>query len=244
VKKCALVTGASGGLGGSIALQLAMDHQLHILVHYFENPDGAKQTRQLIEKEGLSAELIQFDIRDKESVAETIHHWTEQNPDKSITVLVNNAGMTKDGLFLWMSDQDWESVLDINLKGFFQITQLVLKNMMRNKFGRIINISSVSGVRGTAGQVNYSAAKAGLIGATKALAQEMARMNITVNAIAPGFIETGMVGSEQFEKFKQLIPMERLGTTEEVAHLASFLASEKSSYITGETININGGLHT
>jgi 3-oxoacyl-[acyl-carrier protein] reductase len=116
--------------------------------------------------------------------------------------------------------------------------------MMRNKFGRIINISSVSGVRGTAGQVNYSAAKAGLIGATKALAQEMARMNITVNAIAPGFIETGMVGSEQFEKFKQLIPMERLGTTEEVAHLASFLASEKSSYITGETININGGLHT
>ena len=173
-----------------------------------------------------------------------LEQWKESNPDKFISVLVNNAGITDDKLFIWMQENDWDSVIDVTLKGMYNVTQQVIRPMLHKRTGRIINISSLSGLKGIAGQTNYSAAKAGLIGATKALAQEVAKRNITVNAIAPGFIHTAMVNETEIEKYLPLIPAGRIGQPEEVAHLVSFLASDRSAYITGEVININGGLYS
>lgn len=170
--------------------------------------------------------------------------WMEQNPDDSVEVLVNNAGIRKDNLLMWMSNEDWDSVLNISLSGFFYVTRRLIKDMLTNRFGRIINVVSLSGIKGLPGQANYSAAKAGIIGATKALAQEVGKRKVTVNAVAPGFIHTDMTKDLDEKSLKSLIPLNRFGTVEEVGNLVAFLASDKASYITGQVISINGGLHT
>ena len=241
---CALITGASKGIGRAIALQLAKDHSLHILINYSSDTIAAQDTLDTICREGGSGELLKFNVQDKSAVDNAIAGWQQNNPEKFIKVLVNNAGITKDGLFMWMPENNWDDVIAVSLKGLFNVTQNVIRQMMKNKTGRIINISSISGLRGVPGQTNYSTAKAGIIGATKALAQEVAKMNITVNAVAPGFINTAMIKNIDMEKYIKVIPVGRIGEPEEVAHVVSFLADEKSSYITGEVINVNGGLYS
>jgi 3-oxoacyl-[acyl-carrier protein] reductase len=241
---CALITGASKGIGRAIALQLAKDHDLHILINYSSDTNAAQETLDKICSEGGSAELLQFKVEDKSQVDAAIAGWLQNNSEAFIKVLVNNAGVAKDGLFMWMPESNWDDIIAVSLKGMFNVTQNVIRQMLKNKAGRIINISSISGVKGVPGQTNYSAAKAGIIGATKALAQEVAKMGITVNAVAPGFINTAMIDDIDMKKYMKAIPVGRVGEPEEVAHLVSFLASEKSSYITGEVININGGLYS
>ncbi|MBK5285377.1 MAG: 3-oxoacyl-ACP reductase FabG [Bacteroidia bacterium] len=241
---CALITGASRGLGKAIALQLAHDHSLFVLINYSANKAAAEQTLSEIKKQGGNGELLQFNVQIKSEVDAALNTWKEKNPDKIISVLVNNAGITKDGLFMWMPEKDWDDVLDISAKGMFNTTQNVIQEMLRKKKGRIINIVSLSGLKGLPGQTNYSAAKGAVIAATKALAQEVARRNITVNAVAPGFIKTDMTENLNEAELSKLVPVQRFGKPEEVAHLVSFLASEKSAYITGEVININGGIYS
>lgn len=241
---CALITGGSKGIGRAIALQLSKDHKLHILINYSSDTNAAQETLDKIRSDGGSGELLKFNVQDKSAVDASIAAWLAGNPEKFISVLVNNAGITKDGLFMWMPETNWDDVIAVSLKGLFNVTQNIIRQMMKNKSGRIINISSISGLRGVPGQTNYSTAKAGIIGATKALAQEVAKMNITVNAVAPGFINTALIKNIDMEKYIKVIPAGRIGEPEEVAHLVSFLASEKSSYITGEVINVNGGLYS
>lgn len=239
---CALITGASKGIGRAIALQLARDHQLHVLINYSTDTAAALEALENLKAEGGNGELVQFNVANRNEVVAALSGWQQKNPEGFIKVLVNNAGIAKDSLFMWMKEDDWDQVIDTSLKGMFNVTQAVIREMMKRKMGRIINISSLSGLRGVAGQTNYSAAKAGLVGATKSLAQEVGRMNITVNAVAPGFINTTMVEQVNLESYMKAIAVGRVGEAEEVAHLVSFLASDKSSYITGEVINVNGGL--
>ncbi len=241
---CALITGASKGIGKAIALQLSKDHNLHILINYASDTKAAQETLNEIIEAGGSGELLPFRVEHKVEVDKAITDWLKSNPQNFIKVLINNAGITKDGLFMWMSENDWDEVIDVSVKGLYNVTQNVIRQMLRKRAGRIINISSISGLKGLPGQTNYSAAKAGIIGASKALAQEIAKRNITVNAVAPGFIKTNMIKDIDEEKFLNLIPMGRIGKSEEVAHLVSFLASDKAAYITGEVININGGLYS
>lgn len=241
---CALVTGASRGLGRAIAVQLAKDHGLFILVNYSTNQEAAEETLTEIKANGGNGELLQFNVQTKTEVDEALNGWKEANPDNFISVLVNNAGITRDGLFMWMPEKDWDDVLNTSTKGLFNVTQNVIQQMLRKRTGRIINIASVSGLKGVAGQTNYSAAKGAMIASTKALAQEVAKRKITVNAVAPGFITSDMTKDLNEDELKQMIPMNRFGKAEEVAHLVSFLASEKASYITGEVININGGIYS
>lgn len=241
--KTALVTGASRGLGRAIAIQLAKDIGLHILINYAGNAQAAEETLKIIESEGGTAELLQFDVKDNTAVLSKINAWTESNPDKWIEVLVNNAGITRDNLFPWVNEKDWDDVLNTSVKGMYNCTQAVIGKMLRNRSGRIINIASLSGLKGVPGQTNYSAAKGAMIAATKALSQEVAKRKITVNAIAPGFIATDMTSDLDENELKKMVPANRFGQAEEVAYLASFLASDKASYITGEVININGGVY-
>ena len=241
---CALVTGASRGLGRAIAVQLAKDHGLFILVNYSSNEAAALETLAEIRANGGDGEVLQFNVQTKTEVDDALNGWRERNTEKFIGVLVNNAGITRDGLFMWMPEKDWDDVLNTSTKGFFNVTQNVIQQMLRKRMGRIINIASVSGLKGVAGQTNYSAAKGAMIASTKALAQEVAKRKITVNAVAPGFITSDMTKDLNEDELKQMIPMNRFGKAEEVAHLVSFLASEKSSYITGEVININGGIYS
>ena len=241
---CALVTGGSKGIGRAIALQIARDHHFHILINYSSDDQAARDTLDSIHKGGGSGELLKFNVEKKVEADKAIATWVNNNQGNLIRVLVNNAGVTKDGLFMWMTESNWDEVLNVSLKGMFNVTQAVIRQMMLNKYGRIINMSSISGLRGVPGQTNYSTAKAGIVGATKALAQEVAKMNITVNAVAPGFINTAMIKDIEIEKYIATIPAGRVGEPEEVAQLVSFLASEKSSYITGEVINVNGGLYS
>jgi 3-oxoacyl-[acyl-carrier protein] reductase len=241
---CALVTGASRGLGRAIAVQLAKDHGLFILVNYSSNQEAAEETLAEIRENGGDGELLQFNVQIKTEVDEALNGWREKNAEKFISVLVNNAGITRDGLFMWMPEKDWDDVLNTSTKGLFNVTQNVIQQMLRKRTGRIINIASVSGLKGVAGQTNYSAAKGAMIASTKALAQEVAKRKITVNAVAPGFITSDMTKNLNENELKQMIPMNRFGKAEEVAHLVSFLASEKASYITGEVININGGIYS
>ncbi|MEO6284048.1 MAG: 3-oxoacyl-ACP reductase FabG [Dyadobacter sp.] len=241
---CALVTGASRGIGRAIAVQLAKDHGLYILVNYASNQVAAEETLAAIVASGGEGELLQFDVQVKQEVDDALNIWKEKNEDKTISVLVNNAGVTRDGLFMWMPEKDWDEVLGTSAKGFFNVTQNAIQQMLRKRTGRIVNIASVSGMKGVAGQTNYSAAKGAIISATKALAQEVAKRKITVNAVAPGFITSDMTKDLNEEELKQMIPMNRFGKAEEVAHLVSFLVSDKAAYITGEVININGGIYS
>ncbi len=239
----ALVTGGSRGIGRAVSVKLA-SMGYHVLVNYLSNKAEAEQTIALIAQQGGSSESIQFDVAKQEQVEAALNSWGESNKDCFIEVLVNNAGIRKDMLMMWMENHHWQDVIDTNLNGFFYVTRLLLKNMLVKKYGRIINIVSLSGLKGLPGQVNYSAAKAAVIGATKALAQEIGKKNVTVNAVAPGFIKTDMTKDLNEEELKALIPLNRFGKPEEVAELVGFLASESASYITGEVISINGGLYT
>jgi 3-oxoacyl-[acyl-carrier protein] reductase len=241
--KYALVTGGSGGIGSAICLKLA-DTDHHVLVHYNANETAARETLDKIEAAGGSGELIKFNVTDQPEVEKALGTWKENNPGKHIAVLVNNAGTSKDTLMVWMQQEEWSSVIDTNLNSFFYVTSGLIQDMVLNKFGRIINVVSLSGIKGLPGQTNYSAAKAGVIGATKALAQEVGRKKVTVNAVAPGYIRTEMIKDLDEKELRKLIPVNRFGTPEEVAEAVGFLASEGASYITGEVININGGLYT
>ena len=241
---CALVTGASRGLGKAIALQLAADHKLHILINYASNKQAAEETLTAIQNAGGSGELLPFNVQENETVNAALDNWHKVNEDKFISVLVNNAGITRDGLLMWMPEKDWDDVLNISLKGFYNVTRNVVNPMLRKRAGRIINIVSLSGLKGNAGQTNYAAAKGASVAATKSLAFEVAKRKITVNAVAPGFIKSDMTEGLNEKELSKLVPMERFGTPEEVAHVVSFLASDKASYITGEIININGGIYS
>lgn len=239
----ALVTGGSRGIGRAVSLKLA-EMGFYIIVNYLSNEQEALSTLDLIHKNGGQAEILQFDVADNEQTVRVLSQWISEHDDGFIEVLINNAGIRKDNLIFWMENDDWTSVLGIGLNGFYNVTRPLLKGMMIKKFGRIINIVSLSGIKGMPGQVNYSAAKGGVIAATKALSQEVARKKITVNAIAPGFIRTDMTSELPEKELKSHIPMGRFGEAKEVADLVSFLASENASYITGEVISINGGLYT
>lgn len=244
MKKCALVTGGSRGIGKAVCLKLAKDLQYHILINYQSNKDAALATQKLIEEEGGSAEIIAFNVASLEETQEALNAWKECNKEAIVEVIVNNAGITRDGLFMWMQPNDWKNVMDTSVNGFYHVTQFFIQEMLRNKYGRIINMVSVSGVKGTPGQTNYSAAKGAIVAVTKALAQEVAKRKITVNAVAPGFIKTDMTAALDEKELVKMIPANRFGEAEEVADLVSFLASRKSGYITGEIININGGIYS
>lgn len=242
--KYALVTGGSRGLGRSISLRLAKQG-LPILINYLSNREAAEETLRLIEEQGGKGELLPFDVSNQESIEKALEDWESRHDDSDyIDVLVNNAGIRQDSLLIFMQNEQWHKVIDTTLNGFFYVTRRLLKNMLTHRSGRVINIASLSGIKGLPGQCNYSAAKAALIGATKALAQEVAPRKVTVNAIAPGFISTDMTKELDESSLKKMIPIGRFGQPEEVAALVGFLASEDASYITGEVISINGGLYT
>lgn len=241
--KYALVTGASRGIGRAVALRLAKEFS--IIINYHSNSESAQEVKRIIEKHGGHAELLPFDVADPQSIEAAIDRWEQVHPDDYISVLVNNAGVRRDNVMFMMEDKEWHDVLNTNLNGFFYTTRRLLKHMMpRKRGGRIINMSSLSGLKGMVGQVNYSAAKAALIGATKALAQEVAPRNVTVNAIAPGFIQTDMTKDLPQDELEKLVPMGRFGKADEVAALVGFLVSDDAAYITGEVISVNGGLYT
>ncbi|WPO91391.1 3-oxoacyl-ACP reductase FabG [Chryseobacterium sp. YR459] len=242
--KCAIVTGGSRGIGRAICIKLAEEKNYHILINYASNETAANETLAKVEELGATGEILKFDVGNTEETKTVLTEWQERNPDAVVEVIVNNAGITRDGLFMWMQKEDWNSVINTSLDGFFNVTNFFIQKLLRNKYGRIINMVSVSGVKGTAGQTNYSAAKGAVVGATKALAQEVAKRNVTVNAVAPGFIKTDMTQEFNEEELKAMIPANRFGEAEEVADLVAFLASKKSSYITGEVININGGIYS
>lgn len=242
VKKYALVTGGSRGIGRAICLKLAQ-MGIPVIINYQSSQAAAEEVRDTIIAEGGEASLMRFNVADKGEVSAALEGWENEHPDEYIAYLVNNAGICRDSLMFMMSDEDWHSVLDTTLSGFFNVTKALLpKMMMRRHGGRIVNITSLSGLKGMAGQTNYSAAKAGIIGATRSLAQETASRNVTVNAVAPGFIETDMTKDLPQEQLKAMVPMKRFGKPEEVAELVGFLCSDNAAYITGEVISINGGL--
>lgn len=240
--KYALVTGGSRGIGRAICFKLA-ERGFNILVNYVSNEEAARETLKLIEEKGVTAELWKCDVSNREQVRSTLADWYQNHPSDTIDVLVNNSGIRKDNLMVWMQDEEWDSVINTSLGGFYNVTKAVIPEMIKGKEGRIINIVSLSGLKGLPGQTNYSAAKAAVIGATKALAQEVGRRGITVNAVAPGFIRTEMTEGIDEKQFKATIPLRRFGTAEEVANLVGFLASSESSYISGEVISINGGMY-
>ena len=242
--KYALVTGGSRGIGKAVCLKLAQDLKYNILLNYHSNTEAAEASRAEILDLDVKCDILKFDVSDPEGAKEAIENWKSGHPDDAIEILVNNAGITKDGLFIFTNEQAWDSVIDTSLKGFYNVTQTVLKDMLKARYGRVINIVSLSGLKGNPGQVNYSAAKGAMISATKALAQEIGKRKVTVNAVAPGFIHSDMTKEFDENELKKHIPLNRFGKAEEVASLVSFLASEKSSYITGEVININGGLYS
>ncbi|GAA4323897.1 3-oxoacyl-ACP reductase FabG [Pontixanthobacter gangjinensis] len=242
--KYALVTGGSRGIGKAVCLKLAEELKYNILLNYHSNTEAAGATRKEVQKLGVECDILKFDVASTEATQDAIEKWKNEHPEAKIEILVNNAGITKDGLFIWTNKEAWDSVIDTSLNGFYNVTQAVLKDMLRARYGRVINMVSLSGLKGNPGQVNYSAAKGAMISATKALAQEIGKRKVTVNAVAPGFIQSDMTKDFDEAELKKHIPINRFGEAEEVANLVSFLASEKASYITGEVININGGLYS
>ncbi len=243
MKKYALVTGGSRGIGRAICVRLAQQGY-YILINYNHRTDEAEKALEAVRSVGSDGELLQFDVTDNQQTAQVINEWMRQNATEYIEVLVNNAGIRKDNLMIWMESVEWNNVINTSLNGFYNVTRPLLKNMLVNRFGRIVNIVSLSGIKGMPGQTNYSAAKAGVIAATKALAQEVAKKGVTVNAVAPGFIQSDMTQDLDEKELKKLIPCGRFGTAEEVAALTSFLVSKEAGYITGEVISINGGIYT
>lgn len=239
--KYALITGGSRGIGRAIAIKLA-GMNYHVLINYLNNDAEADITLQEIEKNNGKASLLKFNVADKNQIQQVLLKWIENNPEAEIEILVNNAGINSDSLLMWMTDEQWDNVINTNLHSFFYVTRAIINGMLVKKYGRIINIVSLSGLRGMPGQTNYSAAKAGIIGATKVLAQEVARRGVTVNAIAPGFIRTDMTKDLDEKQLSAMIPLQRFGTAEEVADLTGFIASKNAAYITGQVISINGGI--
>ncbi len=240
--KYALVTGGSRGLGRAICIRLSQ-MGVPVLINYQSNEKAAGEVRDIISAGGGQAQLMHFDVSDRQQVCDALDEWEKQHPDDYIAYLVNNAGIRRDNVMFMMTDEDWHSVTDTAIDGFFYVTRRLLpRMMMRRHGGRIVNMSSLSGIKGMPGQTNYSAAKAAVIGATKALAQEVAPRGVTVNAVAPGFIETDMTKDLPQDQLRELVPMKRFGRPEEVAALVGFLCSEEAAYITGEVISINGGL--
>ncbi len=239
----AIVTGGSRGIGRAVCLRLAA-MGYNVLLTYHTNDALAASVTEEVSALGVSCEELRFDVRDAAESESVLGGWLNAHPEARMEVLVNNAGFRRDNLFLWQTEEDWRSVLEVSLWGFLHVTQLVLKRMVVQRYGRIVNVASLSGIKGLVGQTNYSAAKGGLIAATKALSQEVARRGITVNAVAPGFIATDMTADLDEAQLKALIPMQRFGTADEVASVVGFLASREASYVTGEVISINGGLYT
>lgn len=242
MKKNALITGGSRGIGAAIARQLAADGY-YVIINYRSNSEAAAETLKAIKDAGGQGELLPFDVTEEQAVDTALEQWEERHPDEYISVLVNNAGVRSDNLMVFMETEQWNRVMGASLNGFFFVTRRLLKNMMTHRNGRIVNIASLSGLKGLPGQSNYSAAKAAMIGAMKALAQEVAPRKVTVNAVAPGFIHSDMTKDLNEAELKKTVPMNRFGEPQEVADLVSFLVSPKASYITGQTISINGGLY-
>jgi 3-oxoacyl-[acyl-carrier protein] reductase len=243
MKRYALVTGGSRGIGRAVCQKLA-ELGYEVVVNYKSNDEEALKTLELVHAQGGNGVLLKFDVSSPDEVENALEGFMSSHTDGYIAVVVNNAGIRRDNLLVFMNNEEWENVISTNLTSFFHVTRKVMKGMLVNRFGRVINIVSLSGIKGLPGQTNYSAAKAGVIGATKALAQEVGKKNVTVNAVAPGFIQTDMTKDLDEAQHKVLIPLNRFGTPEEVADVVAFLASEKASYITGEVISVNGGLYT
>lgn len=241
--KYALVTGASRGIGRAVAIRLSREGY-NVIINYLSNDSAASEVMDEIVSAGGKAELLKFDVSDPGAVDCALENWENSHPGEYISVLVNNAGVRDDSLMVFMSDEQWKKVLSTDLDSFFYVTRRLLKNMLSRRFGRIVNVASLSGLKGLPGQTNYSAAKGALIAATKALAQETAKRKVTVNAVAPGYISTDMVSGLDENELKGLVPAGRFGRPEEVAAAVSFLVSEDASYITGETISVNGGLYS
>lgn len=239
--KYALVTGAARGIGKAIAMRLSREGWA-VIINYRSSREAAEQVLHEIESRGGVGELMEFDVCDVEAVRTSLDNWYTIHPDDCIDVLVNNAGIRDDSLMVFMSDDQWHRVVDTTLNGFYYLTRAVIEQMVRSRHGRIVNITSVSGISGLSGQVNYSAAKAALIGATKALSKEVAVRKVTVNAVAPGFISTDMTRDLDMKELAKQIPAGRFGTADEVAALVAFLASEEAAYITGQVIAIAGGM--
>lgn len=241
--KYALVTGGSRGIGRAICVALAKEGY-SVIVNYARNREAAEKTVEMIASEGGMAQLLQFNVVSKEEVDNALDAWDNEHPGEYISVLVNNAGIRQDNLMIFMQDEQWNNVLETNLFGFFYVTRRVLKNMLTRRYGRIVNVTSLSGLTGLPGQTNYAASKAGLIGATRALAMEVAPRKVTVNCVAPGFIETDMTSDINQDEHKGRIPAGRFGKPAEVAAAVVFFAGENASYITGQVLSVNGGLYT
>jgi len=241
--KYALVTGGSRGIGRAVAVKLA-EMGFFVLINYHTNQREAETTLNLVREKGSDGELLRFDVASQEEIELELGQWLASHEGAYVSILVNNAGIRKDALVMWMKNEEWHDVLNTNLHSFLYVTRFLIKDMLLHKSGRIINVVSLSGLKGLPGQANYSAAKAGVIGATKALAQEIAKKNVTVNAVAPGFIKTDMTKDLDEPQLKAMIPMGRFGKPEEVAAVVGFLASDEASYVTGAVINVNGGLYT
>lgn len=239
--KYALVTGGSRGLGRAICIKLA-SQGYKVLINYVSNEAKAQETLELTKQAGQEGELIKFDVANYDETTTAIEKWMNDNKGEYIDVLVNNAGIRKDNLLPLMPKEDWAAVTTITINGFYNVTRAVLSKMVRKKHGRIINMASVSGLIGLPGQTNYSASKGAIIAATKALSKEVGKKNITVNAVAPGFIRTDMTEGLNEEELVKTIALGRFGEANEVAELVAFLASDAAAYITGECIAITGGL--
>lgn len=238
-EKVALVTGASKGIGQAISVELAKSGY-RIVVNYMSDEKGALDTLEMVRQVGSDGQIMQFDVSNFDQTQSAVDDILKQNG--SIDALVNNAGITADGLFIMMPRKDWDAVINISLSGFYNVTKPVLEKMIRLKRGAIVSIASVAGLLGNRGQANYSAAKAGLIGASRSVASEVARLGIRVNVVAPGLIETDMIKDAPVENIKTLIPMARIGKPQEVARVVRFLCSDDASYVTGQVISVNGGM--
>lgn len=239
----ALVTGGSRGIGRACCIKLA-EMGYNILINYTSNEEEANKTLEAVKAKGVEGVLMKFDVSDMAAVDKAVGGWISEQKDKPITVLVNNAGINKDNLMVLMNPEDWHRVMDIAVNGFYFVSRLVVKDMLHKRKGRVVNVVSLSGLKGLPGQTNYSASKGAVIAATKALAQEVGKRGITVNAVAPGFIKTDMTAGLPEDQLKAMIPMNRFGEAEEVANVVGFLASDAASYVTAQVISVNGGLYS